>query len=313
MTANAWPPLPYDEWRETGASLQLRSQIVGKIRLAQTPWINHSWHVTQYLTARGLTTGPIPYEDRVFQIDFDFVDHRLYVQVSDGQTRGMPLMEQTVADFYAQLMTLLRELGLQIRITMLPNEVADPIPFVEDRRHRAYDAAAVQRFWRALLQADRVFTVFRSGFVGKVSPPHFFWGGFDLAVTRFSGRRAPLHPGGVPALPDAVAREAYSHEVSSAGFWPGGGGIDYAAFYSYAYPEPAGFSNARVLPSQAFYHPTLHEFLLPYEAVRTANSPDEALLSFLQSTYEAAAEHAKWDRPALECTLGVPGVPRRLR
>ena len=312
MTPNMWPALPYADWRETGASLQLRTQIVGKIRLAQMPWINHSWHVTQYLTARGLTTGPIPHEGRVFQIDFDFVDHCLRLQCSDGQTRLMPLVEQTVADFYAQLMTLLRELGVPVRIAALPNEVTDPIPFDEDRQHRAYEAAAVQRWWRALLQVDRVFTVFRSGFLGKVSPSHFFWGSFDLAVTRFSGRSAPLHPGGVPALPDAVVREAYSHEVSSAGFWPGGGDIDYAAFYSYAYPEPAEFSNARVLPSQAFYHATLREFLLPYDAVRTAVSPDEALLSFLQSTYEAAAEQAKWDRSALECAFGVARVPRRL-
>jgi hypothetical protein len=312
MPSDIWPALAYGAWRDTGAGLHLRSQIVGKIRLAQIPWINHSWHVTQYLTARGLTTGPIPYQDRVFQIDFDFIDHLLIVRVSDGRLRSLPLVAQSIADFYAALMTLLGELGIAVRINRLPNEIPDSIPFDEDREPRVYDADVAQRFWRAVLQVDRVFTRFRSGFLGKVSPVHFFWGSFDLAVTRFSGRPAPLHPGGVPRLPDAVVREAYSHEVSSAGFWPGGGGVDYAAFYSYAYPEPAGFKTAAVQPNEAFYHDTLREFVLPYDAVRNAPSPDDALLSFLQTTYEAAADRASWDRAALECQLGVPGIPRRV-
>jgi hypothetical protein len=310
MSADAWPALPYEEWRDTRTNLQLRTQIVGKIRLAQIPWINHSWHVTLYLTARGMTTGPIEYHERVFQIDFDFIDHRLLIHSSDGRTRFMPLREQTVADFYAQLTALLAELGFAVRINLLPNEVSNPIPFNEDHEHRAYDPAAVQRFWRVLQQVDRVFTLFRSGFIGKVSPVHFFWGSFDLAVTRFSGRPAPLHRGGAPGLPDAVVQEAYSHEVSSAGFWPGDG-VEYAAFYSYAYPEPAGFASFAVRPDQAFYHEGLGEFVLPYDAVRTADSPDETLLSFLQTTYEAAARCAHWDR-ALECSIGIPGVPRPL-
>lgn len=296
----------------TCTNLQLRSQIVGKMRLAQTPWLNHSWHVTEYVTARGLTTGPIPYGDRVFQIDFDFIDHRLVLQTSDGRTRSIPLVEQTIADFHAALIALLSDLGLEVEINRLPNEVPSPIPFDEDREHRAYDAEAVQRFWRALLQIDRVFKLFRSGFIGKTSPVHFFWGSFDMAVTRFSGRPAPLLPSSNPGLPLAVAREAYSHEVSSAGFWPGGSGVDYAAFYSYAYPQPAGFSDAQVRPQQAFYHDELGQFLLPYDAVRNADSPDEVLLSFLQSTFDAAAERAGWDRAALECSLGVPRVPRPL-
>lgn len=312
MPAEIWPNLPYDAWRDTCANLQLRTQIIGKIRLAQTPWLNHSWHVTEYVTARGLGTGPMSYGSTVFQIDLDFIDHRLIVQTSDGRMRSMPLFEQTIADFYAALMTLLGELGFEIHINRVPNEVAVPTPFDEDREHRAYDAVAVDRFWRALLQIDRVLKIFRSGFIGKASPVHFFWGSFDLAVTRFSGRRAPLHPGGAPSLPDAVAREAYSHEVSSAGFWPGGGGVEYPAFYSYAYPEPAGFRDFKVRPAQAFYHDGLREFLLPYDAVRTADAPDEVLLEFLQSTYEAAAQCAGWDRAALECSLGVPRVPRVL-
>jgi len=312
LTTHGWPALPYDAGRDSCTNLQLRGQIVGKIRLAQTPWINHSWHVTQYVTARGLTTGPMPHGERVFQIDFDFIDHRLVVQASDGRSRSMPMVEQTVADFYAALMALLGELKLDVRINLRPNEISNPIRFNEDREHRAYDPVAVHRFWRALLQVDRVFTLFRSGFIGKVSPVHFFWGSFDLAVTRFSGRPAPLHRGGTPGLPDAVVREAYSHEVSSAGFWPGGDGATYAAFYSYAYPEPAEFDTAEVRPSQAFYHKDLGMFVLPYDVVSEADSPDEVLLSFLQSTFDAAAQRGRWDRNALECALGVAGVPRRL-
>jgi Family of unknown function (DUF5996) len=307
-----WPALPYRSWRDTCTNLQLRSQIVGKIRLAQTPWINHSWHVTLYVTGRGLTTGPIPYQERAFQIDFDFIDHVLIVRLDDGRVKSMPLVEQTIADFYSSLFTMLEQLDLKIRISRTPNEVSNPIPFDADREHRAYDASAAQRFWHALVQIDRVFTLFRSGFLGKVSPVHFFWGSFDLAVTRFSGRRAPFRGGSTPGLPDAIVHEAYSHEVSSAGFWPGGDGVDDAAFYSYAYPEPEGFRSAVVQPRDASYHEQLGMFTLPYEAVRTAASPDKTLLSFLQSTYDAAADLGHWDRAALECALGAPRVPRRL-
>jgi Family of unknown function (DUF5996) len=308
----AWPQIPYSSWRDTCTNLHLRTQIVGKIRLAQTPWINHSWHVTLYVSGRGLTTGPIPYGERSFQIDFDFVEHQLVVRVSDGRARSMPLAEQTVADFYATLFGLLAGLDLKIRINSKPNEVSNPIRFDQDREHRAYDAPAVERFWRALLQIDRVFTLFRSGYLGKVSPVHFFWGSFDLAVTRFSGRRAPFRGGTTPGLPDAVVKEAYSHEVSSAGFWPGGEGVDDAAFYSYAYPEPEGFSKAPVTPREVIYHEQLGMFVLPYEVVRVADSPDQNLMSFLESTYSAAADLGHWDRAALECATGVPGVPRRI-
>jgi Family of unknown function (DUF5996) len=311
MERNHWPALPYAAWRETCINLQLRSQIIGKIRLAQTPWLNHSWHVTLYVTARGLTTGPIPHGQRVFQIDFDFIDHRLVVQSSDGCTESRALVEETIADFYQGVMTLLRTCNLAVRINRVPNEIQDPIPFDVDRQHFAYDAPAAQRFWRALLQVDRVFRRFRSGYLGKVSPVHFFWGSFDLAVTRFSGRRSSvMHTSAPPGLPLPVAREAYSHEVSSAGFWPGGGGIDAAAFYSYAYPAPPGFAKATVEPPEARYDDTLGEFLLPYEVVRSSRSPEETLLAFLQSTYRAAADCGAWDRDALECPLGVPGMPR---
>ena len=306
----AWPDLPYEVWRETCATLQLWTQIVGKIRLSLTPWLNHSWHVTLYLTARGLTTSPIPFGERIFQIDFDFIEHLLRVEVNDGAQRQIPLRAQPVADFYAAVMVALSDLGIRVKINERPNEVPDPIRFSEDRVHAAYDLEYAHRFCRVLLQADRLFKLFRTGFIGKCSPVHFFWGSFDLAVTRFSGRRAPLHPGGVPNLPDQLVCEAYSHEVSSAGFWPGGGVIEYPAFYSYAYPEPAGFHAAAVQPKAAFYSEALREFILPYDAVRTAKSPDETLLEFLQSTYEAAASAGNWDRAALECPLGRAGVPR---
>src|SRR4051812_45550708 len=306
MAAETWPALAYASWRETAEALQLRCQIVGKIRLVQTPWINHSWQVTLYVTARGLTTGPIPHGDRSFQIDFDFIAHTLAIRASNGAERRLPLIAQSTAAFYAAVMGALDALNLPVAIDRRPNEIADAIPFDRDSRDRPYDGAAAQRFWQALVAIERVFTRFRSGFIGKVSPVHFFWGSFDLAVTRFSGRRAPPHPGGVPALPDAVVREAYSHEVSSAGFWPGGAGID-AAFYSYAYPEPAGFSATKLRVPQASYHEGLHEFLLPYEAVRNAAAPEELLLAFLQSTYAAAADLGKWDRGALECDFGQPG------
>ncbi len=302
MTTELWPALPLEEWKETYATLHMWTQIVGKIRFAQTPWVNHSWHVTLYVTSRGMTTSPIPYGMRTFQIDFDFIGHRLVIQTSDGAVRTFVLRPIFVADFYGEVMTALRELGLEIDIHTKPNEVAEPIPFEQDHTHASYDADYANRFWRVLMQSDRVLKEFRSGFIGKCSPVHFFWGSFDLAVTRFSGRRAPEHPGGVPNLPVSVAREAYSHEVSSCGFWPGGGAINEPAFYAYAYPEPQGFRDYPVQPKAAFYSSDMGEFILPYNVVRNADDPDEALLGFLQSTYEAAANCGNWDRAALERT-----------
>jgi hypothetical protein len=286
---------------------------VGKIRLTLTPWLNHSWHVALYVTARGLTTSPIPWRDGDFQIDFDFIDHVLWVRLSEGQFRQVMLKPMSVAEFYEDVMIALRELGIEAPISTTPCEITDCIPFEQDTVHAAYDADYANRFWRVILAAQEIFAHFRTGFLGKTSPVHFFWGSFDLAVTRFSGRPAPRHPGGVPYLSDAVAQEAYSHEVSSAGFWPGGGGpVDYAAFYSYAYPAPDGFSAASVKPQTAFFSRDLGEFLLPYDAVRTASDPDRALMEFLQSTYDAAASLAKWDRKSLECGLGEVGRPRRV-
>ena len=296
--------------RTRAATLQLWTQVVGKIRLALTPWLNHSWHVALYVTARGLTTSPIPYGDAAFQIDFDFIDHVLSMHTSEGDARRLPLRPMAVADFYAQVFAALGELGIDVAIDTMPCEIADCVAFDADRAHAAYDRDYANRFWRVLVAAHEVMAHFRTGFLGKASPVHFFWGSFDLAVTRFSGRRAPRHPGGVPHLPDAVAREAYSHEVSSAGFWPGGGPIDYPAFYSYAYPAPEGFAAARVQPEAAFFSKELGEFILPYDAVRTARDPDAALMEFLQSTYEAAADLGKWDRAALECGLGEAGKVR---
>jgi hypothetical protein len=307
-----WPELPTGAWRDTYETLQLWTQIIGKIRLARSPWLNHSWHVALYVTARGLTTSPIPEGIRSFQIDLDFIDHALRISTSDGATRQLALAGQSVASFYEAVIADLAGLGIRIAIDEMPNELPEPIRFSQDRRHASYDPDAVRRFFQILVNADRVFKQFRSGFLGKASPVHFFWGSFDLAVTRFSGRRAPRHPGGIPHLSDAVACEAYSHEVSSAGFWPGSGAIDYPAFYSYAYPEPAGFRAARVRPDAAFFSEALGEFILPYEAVRTAAAPEQALLEFLQSTYEAAANAAKWDRDVLECPLGQPGVVRQI-
>jgi hypothetical protein len=309
--ATPWPELRYANWKDTCATLHLWTQIVGKIRLAQTPWLNHSWHVPLYVDARGLTTSPIPFGERAFQIDFDFIDHVLWVRTSDGQVRQLMLAPKPVGEFFVELFAALKELGLDIRISTMPSEIADCIPFDQDRIHASYDRDYANRFWRVLMSAHNAFTQFRTGFIGKVSPVHFFWGSFDIAVTRFSGRRAPHHPGGVPHLPDAVAIEAYSHEVSSAGFWPGGGGPgDDAAFYSYAYPPPAGFTAAAVRPAQAFFSQELGEFILPYESVRTAPDSGRALMEFLQSTYDAAADLGRWDRAELEC---APGVPRRPR
>lgn len=295
-----WPRLPLQEWVATRDTLQLWLQIVGKIRLKQTPWINHSWHTTLYVTARGLTTSPIPHAERQFQIDLDFIDHRLIIQSSDGGVGGFTLEPQTVAAFYTRLMDELKRLTLPVRIVARPNEIPDAIPFRRDEIHKAYDADAVNRFWRILVQADRVMTQFRARFIGKCSPVHLFWGGMDLAVTRFSGRAAPPHPGGIPNMPDVVTREAYSHEVSSCGFWSGAAPVDYPAFYAYAYPESPGFADARVGPEGAFYSLDFHEFICPYDRVRESSRPDDTLLEFLQSTYEAAANLAKWDRAALE-------------
>jgi len=307
----AWPDLPYVEWQDTCTTLQLWTQIAGKIRLSRTPWVNHSWQVTLYVTTRGLTTSPIPHGARTFELGFDFIDHRLRIDTSEGHARSLPLEPQTVADFHARLLGELADIGFPVSIEELPNELPDPIPFDQDRVHAAYDPGYARRLARVLVQADRVLKQFRSGFIGKVSPVHFFWGSFDLAVTRFSGRRAPLHPGGIPHLPDGVTREAYSHEVSSAGFWPGGSGFD-AAFYSYAYPTPPAFGAARVQPSGAAWNAQLGEFILPYESVRTAADPDAVLLEFLESTYAAAAEGGAWDRASLDCALGRPGVVRRI-
>ncbi len=306
-----WPELAYDSWRDTAATLQLWTQIVGKVRLALTPWMNHGWQVTLYVTAVGLGTGPMPVGGEILEMELDFIRHRLALRTSVGEERTIALQAMSVADFHARVLDLLRELGASVRISEMPNEVPDPIPFSKDRTHRSYDPGAAHRFWRALIQADRVFKRFRSGFLGKSSPVHFFWGSFDLAVTRFSGKTAPLHRGGVPGLPDTVTREAYSHELSSAGFWPGNDAFRTAAFYSYAYPEPAGFRDRPVTPG-AHFDATLGEFILPYDTVRTAADPDALLLDFLSSTYAAAAETGGWDRGRLECPLGNPGEVRKL-
>ena len=295
MTGPAsWPVLPYEAWSKTCTTLHLWLQIVGKIPLMQLPWTNHSWHVALSVTARGLATRLMPYGSKAFQVEFDFMEHRLRVQVSDGRQASLPLEPQSVAAFYGRFMEALKALEVPVAIRTMPNELPDPIPFDRDETHRSYDPEYANRYWRALLQAQRVFDQFRARFTGKCSPVHYFWGGADLAVTRFSGRRAPEHPGGVPYLPDWVAREAYSHEVSSAGFWAGSDPHPYAMFYSYAYPEPAGFAQAAV-PAAARYSAPLHEFVLPYDAVRESASPDETLLEFLQSSYEAAAGPQGWD------------------
>jgi Family of unknown function (DUF5996) len=295
----AWPSLPFVEWRDTSATLHMWTQIVGKIRLTQMPLVNHWWQVPLYVTSRGLTTSPIPCGERMFEIGFDFVDHRLTIDASDGGVEGFVLRPMAVADFYDELMKRLHTLGFDIKIWTTPVEIPDPIPFEQDRAHAAYDSDYANRFWRVLLQADRIFTVFRARFIGKVSPVHFFWGSFDLAVTRFSGRRAPQHPG-APNVADKVTREAYSHEVSSCGFWPGGAGMEQPVFYSYAYPQPAGFGEVPVRPAGALYNRDFGEFILPYDDVRHGAAPDEALLDFLESTYEAAATLGHWGRAELE-------------
>ena len=299
VSSEVWPALPFAEWKDTAATLHMWTQVVGKVRLALSPWTNHSWHVTLYLTARGLTTSPMPFRDRVLEIRFDFVSHELRLLTSDGQLKTVPLRAQTVAQFYRAVMDALRELGIEVQINTTPNEVDPAIPFDQDDKHASYDPAYANRFWRVLLQSDRVFKEFRSEFCGKCSPVHFFWGSFDLAVTRFSGRPAPQHPGGVPHLPDVVTREAYSHEVSSLGFWPGNEAMPEPVFYSYAYPEPRGFSDAKVRPAAASYNPQLKEFVLRYDDMRNAGSPDAELLEFARSTYDAASTLGNWDRAAL--------------
>jgi hypothetical protein len=299
-TSNPWLPLPFAEWQDTAVTLHMWTQIVGKIRLTLSPWTNHSWHVTLYVTPRGLTTSPIPHGFSTFEIQFDFIDHQLLIDKSDGARRTLELKPRSVAEFYRMLMKALGDLELPVTISTMPNEIENPVPFDQDEEHRSYDREYANRFWRVLVQSDRVFKEFRSRFCGKCSPVHFFWGSFDLAVTRFSGRPAPPHPGGVPHLPDAITREAYSQEVSSLGFWPGNASMPTPVFYSYAYPEPRGFAEAKIQPDAAFYEAKLHEFILPYDAVRAAENPDAVLLEFAQSAYDAASTLGKWDREALE-------------
>jgi hypothetical protein len=293
-----WPPLRYAEWGDTKETLHLWTQVVGKIRMEKMWPVNHWWHVTLYLTSRGLSTLPIPDGNRTFDIEFDFIAHRLGIATSDGVKRGFELRPMSVADFYQTVLDALTELNIAVKINTHPSEIPDAIPFETDRIHKSYDPDAVSRFWRVLVSSCQVMTEFRSRFIGKVSPVHYFWGGMDMAVTRFSGRGAPEH-GPVPGIPLAVVREAYSHEVSSAGFWPGGMGFD-AAFYAYAYPEPAGFGKAAVRPSEASYADPMGEFLLPYESMRKLRSPEDALMDFLQSTYDAAADLGRWPRKELE-------------
>lgn len=293
--SEVWPPLPLAAWQETYHTLHLWTQIVGKVRLVLSPPVNHWWAVTLYVTSRGLTTSPIPYGSCTFEVCFDFIDHTLLIQTNDGQTRTLGLFPRSVADFYREFLSALRSLGITVQIFPRPQEVPDPIPCDQDEVHAAYDADYAQRFWRILAQSDRMFKQFRARFLGKCSPVHFFWGSCDLAVTRFSGRRAPERPGA-----DCITREAYSHEVSSCGFWPGSAAIEEPAYYAYMAPEPPGLSTASIRPGTAWYSPEVSEFLLRYEDVRTAENPDAVLLDFLQSTYEAGANLARWDRDALE-------------
>ena len=302
MTDAVWPPLPWEEWKETCATLHMWTQVVGKIRLAQTPLVDHWWNVPLYVTARGLTTSAIPYGALTFEIDFDFIEHQLHIETSDGRAKSIPLAPRSVADFYREVMRSLGELGIEVKIWTTPVEVPNPIPFERDEGHASYDAEYANRFWRILLLADRVFKEFRARFIGKVSPVHFFWGSFDHAVTRFSGRRAPEREGA-----DAITREAYSHEVISHGFWPGSEAFPAPAFYSYTAPEPPGLKDATVRPASAFYSREMSEFILRYDDVRQAERPDEALMDFLQSTYEAGAQLAGWDRASLERLTAAAG------
>jgi hypothetical protein len=295
IAIDRWPELPLDAWKDTYATLHMWTQIVGKIRLALCPKINHWWEVPLYVTSLGLTTSPIPYEGGICEIEFDFIHHRLLLRTSRGEERFMTLAPRSVADFFSEFMQHLESLGIHAKIWKMPVEAPDPIAFDRDTEHASYDPEYANRFWRILVSTDEIFKQFRSRFIGKNSPVHFFWGSFDLAVTRFSGRRAPPRQGA-----DLITREAYSHELISAGFWPGGGAVNGPAFYAYAAPEPAGFAEARVGPAKAFYHPQIHEFLLMYDDVRRAPSPKAALLEFLQSTYEAGAVLGNWNRAELE-------------
>ena len=307
--ADRWPELDWTGWRKTAQHLHLITQMLGKVRLACTPWLNHSWHVVLYPTAWGLTTGPIPAERATIQLDLDLLGDRLLLTSDDGGEGSIPLAAGSVADFYADLTAALAAMGTPIRIVDMPSELPEAVRFPEDVAKRPWDGEAVRRFHRALLSVDRVFQRFRTGFLGKASPVHFFWGSFDLAVTRFSGRSAPRHPGGIPGLPDPVTCEAYSHEEASAGFWPGSDAFPHAAFYAYAYPAPSGYADASI-PGPARYDQAMGEWLLDYDAVRSADDPDAMLLGFLQATYDAAAELGGWDRARLECTPGVPRRPR---
>lgn len=295
-----WPELSFNQAKDTYKTLLLYTQIIGKIKLTQLPWVNHAWHVTLFVTPTGLTTTLIPGEKQYFQIDFDLQNHYLVIITQSGERRQFSLKNLSVADFYQKTLSNLAELNINVKIYPVPNELEEVIPFYQDTVHATYQPEQVEHLHQVLLHAHRIFTNFRAEFRGKCSPVHFFWGGFDLAVSRFSGRPAPKHPGGVPHLPDWVAQEAYSHEVSSCGFWPGNDSFPEAAFYAYIYPEPAGFSQAAILPSTAYYHQTLREFILPYEAVRQTEDPEQTVLSFLRSTYSAAADLAHWDRAALE-------------
>ncbi len=296
-----WPEFRFDEWKETYETLHRWMQIVGKIRLTKSIWVNHGWHSTFLLTPQGLTTSLVHDDFFGFSIEFNFVHHMIQILLSDGKACQFPLISESVADFYVKITNALQSLGIEVHIYDRPNELPDTTPFTEDFLHRTYDSKQSNRFWRVLLQADRVMKEFRARFIGKVSPVHFFWGSFDLAVTRFSGRRAPEHPGGIPHLPDLITREAYSHEVSSCGFWPGHSQHNpFPAFYSYAYPKPNGFENAKVFPKSAFFHPILKEYILPYEALRTEKDPESALMAFFESTYEAAAHLGNWNRFELE-------------
>jgi hypothetical protein len=307
-----WPDIPFEPWRESCAALHLFTQMVGKYRLARAPWVNHSWQATFYVTARGLTTSLVPDGAGGIEVTLDLIDHVVVAAGTDGSRAGFPLGPMSVAAFHDRFRELIRSLGGNPEFDGRPNEVPDPIAFSDDRSERLYDAEAVTRFFQAMVSIDRVLKVFRTSFIGKVSPVHLFWGSFDLVVTRFSGRPAPLHPGGVPGLPDNVTQEAYSHEVSSAGFWPGGKGVDVPAFYSYAYPAPPGFADARPRPEGAYYDKNLREFLLPYDVVRRSRTPEAALLAYLESTYNAAADLGGWPRKDLECPLGEPRRPRPL-
>ncbi len=311
MAMKHWPDIPFERWQSTGASLHMWSQIAGKFRLAQTPWLNHSWHATFYVTASGLTSSLIPGNEHSFEISFDFIDHQLVINCTDGGRATIALQPMSVAEFYGRFTDALTQVGAPTgHMHGLPNEVPNPVPFAQQTTPGDYNPEAAHDFWQALVAIDGVFKHFRTGYLGKASPVHLFWGSFDLAVTRFSGRTAPRHPGGIPALPDHITREAYSHEVSSAGFWPGGGPVNYPAFYSYAYPTPAGFAEAPAMPAEAYWHQDLGEFLLPYDAVRQAENPAQTLLDFLQSTYDAAANLGEWERKELDCALGQINIPR---